>query len=55
VSGTFDDNKFAIDNDMETSAPSGPTMRIKAKTSGKRLGDCSEAEKKAAEAEAKAA
>ncbi len=41
ISGTFSDDAFAIDNDMETTMPGGArTMKIKAKTSGRRLGDC---------------
>lgn len=43
ISGTFSDDSFAIDNEMETSMPGGAqTMKIKAKTSGRRLGDCPE-------------
>lgn len=41
ISGTFSDNSFAIDNDMETTMPGGArTMKIKARTSGKRIGEC---------------
>lgn len=41
ISGTFSDDMFAIDNDMETTMPGGArTMKIKAKTTGKRVGDC---------------
>ena len=41
ISGTFSDDAFAIDNDMETTMPGGArTMKIKAKTTGKRVGDC---------------
>ncbi|MCR5872552.1 MULTISPECIES: DUF3617 domain-containing protein [unclassified Sphingomonas] len=41
ISGTFSDTAFAIDNDMETTMPGGAqTMKIKAKTSGKRVGEC---------------
>lgn len=50
VVGTFDDERFAIDNDMQVSAANGSAMAIKAKTTGKRIGDCTEAEKKAADA-----
>lgn len=54
VAGTFDENSFAIDNDMEASAPNGPAMKIKAKSSGKRIGDCTEQEEKQADAAGKA-
>lgn len=50
VTGTFDNESFAIDNDMEATAPTGPAMRIKAKSSGKRVGDCSAEEEKKADA-----
>lgn len=50
IAGTFDDDSFAIDNQMRTAAPGGSTMTIRAKATGKRLGDCTEAEKKAADA-----
>ncbi len=51
VAGTFDDESFAIDNDMEATAPNGPAMKIKAKSSGKRIGDCTAQEEKKADAE----
>lgn len=53
IAGTFDGDSFAIDNDMQATSPNGPAMTIKAKTSGKRIGDCSAEEKKAADLAAK--
>lgn len=53
VVGTFDDESFAIDNDMEATAQGGPAMKIKAKSSGKRIGDCTAEEEKKADAETK--
>ncbi|MEG3179569.1 DUF3617 domain-containing protein [Sphingomonas sp. LT1P40] len=50
ISGTFGDESFAIDNEMNAGGPNGPAMNIKAKTTGKRIGDCTAAEKKAADA-----
>jgi len=55
MAGTFDGDSFAIDNEMNATTPGGPGMHIKAKTSGKRIGDCTDAEKKAANAALKAA
>lgn len=49
TAGTFDEENFALENEAQMSAPNGPAMTIKAKTSGKRIGDCTDAEKKAAE------
>lgn len=54
VAGKFDAESFAIDNDMEATAPSGPAMKIKAKSSGKRIGDCTAEEERKADAETKA-
>ncbi|MCP3730639.1 DUF3617 domain-containing protein [Sphingomonas sp. MG17] len=54
VAGTFDDESFAIDNDMEATSPNGPAMKIKAKSSGKRIGDCTAEEEKKADAAVKA-
>lgn len=54
VAGTFDENSFAIDNDMEATAPNGPAMKIKAKSSGKRIGDCTPEEEKKADTETNA-
>lgn len=53
VAGTFDDDSFAIDNEMEATAQGGPAMKIKAKSSGKRIGDCTAEEEKKADAETK--
>jgi hypothetical protein len=54
MAGTFDGETFAIDNEMNATTPAGPGMHIKAKTTGKRIGECSDAEKKAANAAMKA-
>lgn len=54
VAGTFDAETFAIDNDMEATAPNGPAMTIKARSSGKRIGDCTAEEEKKADAAIKA-
>jgi hypothetical protein len=51
VAGTFDAESFAIDNDMEATAANGPAMKIKAKSSGKRIGDCTAEEERKADAE----
>jgi len=51
VVGTFDENGFAIDNDMEAKSARGPAMRIKAKSSGKRIGECTADEERAVDAE----
>ena len=41
MTGSFTRDSFEIENDMETTMPGGAqVMKIKAKTSGKRLGDC---------------
>ena len=41
MTGSFTDDRFTIENDMETAMPGGAqVMKIKAKTSGKRLGEC---------------
>ncbi len=53
IAGTFGDESFAIENEMNANSPTGPAMKIKAKTTGKRVGDCTEAEKKAANAQPK--
>ncbi|ODP36693.1 DUF3617 domain-containing protein [Sphingomonas turrisvirgatae] len=53
VAGTFDETSFMIDNDMESAAPNGPAIKIKAKSSGKRIGDCTAQEEKQADADAK--
>lgn len=50
VAGTFGAESFAIDNDMEAKPANGPAMRIKAKSSGKRIGDCTAEEEKQADA-----
>jgi hypothetical protein len=52
VAGTFSDDAYTIDNDMKATAPGGPVMSIKARTTGKRIGDCTPEEEKAAETEA---
>lgn len=52
IAGSFDAEHFEIENDMETTAPNGPTMRIRAKTSGKRIGNCTDAEERQADAAA---
>lgn len=54
VAGTFDAERFAIDNDMEASVPNGPSMKIKARSSGRRIGDCTAEEERKADAVAKA-
>lgn len=51
VAGTFNETNFAIENDMEATVPNGPAMKIKAKSSGKRIGDCTADEEKKADAE----
>jgi len=48
MTGTFDGESFVSENEMNATTPGGPGMHIKAKTIGKRIGECSEAEKKAA-------
>ncbi|MBX3595745.1 DUF3617 domain-containing protein [Sphingomonas sp.] len=41
MSGSFTGTSFAIDNAMESPAPNGgPAMKITARTTGKRIGDC---------------
>lgn len=41
MDGTYDDTSYAMDMDMETSGlPGGLTMTIKARTTGKRVGEC---------------
>lgn len=55
IAGTFTGESFAIENEMSATAPNGPPMHIKGKTTGTRIGDCTEAEKKAANAALKAA
>src|SRR5690606_34272866 len=52
ITGSFDSTNFAIENDMEATAPNGPVMKIKGKSTGKRIGDCTAEEERKAEAEA---
>ena len=55
MAGTFDGESFATENEMNVTAPGGQGMHIKAKTVGKRIGECTDAEKKAANEALKAA
>lgn len=51
VAGTINETAFAIGNDMKAKPRRGPAMRIKAKSNGKRIGDCTAAEERAADAQ----
>lgn len=41
ITGTFDDDSFVIDNEVDATAPNGgPAMKIKSRSTGKRTGEC---------------
>lgn len=48
MTGTFDGESFVSENEINATTPAGPGMHVKVRTTGKHIGQCSEAEKKAA-------